>query len=62
MNNQVEPSIIQMEQKQLKKLLIQVKETIATDKQNNFSVVDLWNIQRNMKPALRAKLTNRWHM
>ena len=62
MNNQVEPSIIKMEQAHLKQLLTQVEETIATDKQSNFSVVDLWKIQRNMKPALRAKLNNRWHM
>ena len=63
MNNNVAPSIIKMDDEQLNQLLAEVKETVAENlKQNNFSVTDLWNIQRNMKPALRAKLTNRWQM
>ncbi|MBC7652479.1 MAG: hypothetical protein H7101_12090 [Deinococcales bacterium] len=63
MNNKVAPSIIKMADEQLNQLLTEVKETVAENvKQNNFGVTDLWNIQRNKKPALRAKLTNRWHL
>lgn len=63
MNNDVTPSIIKMGDEQLKQLLTEVKETVATEvKENTFSAADLWNIQRNMKPALRTKLTQRWQM
>ena len=63
MKNDVTPSIIKMEDEQLKQLLIEVKETVATDvKQGTFGAADLWNIQRTMKPGLRTKLTQRWQM
>ena len=63
MNNDANPSIIKMEDEQLKQLLTEVKETVAIDvKESNFSAADLWNIQRNMKPAFRTKLTQRWQM
>lgn len=64
MNKDVTPSIIKMEDEQLKQLLTEVKETVATDDvtKNTFSAADLWNIQRNMKPAFRTKLTERWQM
>ena len=51
------PSIIEMEPEVLKNLVKEVKETIATDIQfakipkRSFSIVDLWNIRRNSKPA-----------
>ena len=63
MNNNVTPSIIQMEEEQLKQLLIEVKETVVADaKLITFGAADLWNIQRTMKPGLRTKLTQRWQM
>ncbi len=63
MKQQVNTSVIQMENEDLRVLLTETKETVAKDiKPNTFSVSDLWNIQRNMKPALRTKLTDRWKM
>jgi hypothetical protein len=59
MKNDVMPSIVQMERKVLEKLVTEVKETLATDTQlsskngNSFGLVDLWNIQKNMKSANR---------
>ena len=59
MNSNVMPSIVKMEQGELEQLLsaADVKETIATDldfsrnQNRRFGIVDLWNIQRNMKSA-----------
>jgi len=59
MNSNVMPSIVKMDKEELEQLLstADVKETIATEmkmqkKQNRaFGIVDLWNIQRNMKSA-----------
>ncbi len=63
MKQQVDASVIQMESKQLEVLLTQTKETVAQNiKANTFNATDLWNIQRNMKPALRTRLTDRWKM
>ena len=69
MKSNVMPSIIQIEAEELKQLVTEVKETVATgvdvkneDLAQNFGVADLWKIQRQMKPALRLKLTNRWGM
>jgi hypothetical protein len=63
MKQQVNASVMQMEEEVLQQLLAQTKETVAEDiKTNVFSATDLWNIQRNMKPALRTKLTDRWKM
>jgi hypothetical protein len=63
MKQQINASVIQMENEQLKALLTETKETVANDiKSNNFNATDLWNIQRKMKPALRTKLTDRWKM
>jgi hypothetical protein len=59
MKNDVMPSIVQMERKVLEKLVTEVKETLATHTQlsakngNSFGLVDLWNIQKNMKSANR---------
>ena len=67
MNSNVKSSIVQLEADELKQLVTEVKETVATDvdaknqaNTQNFGVADLWKIQRQMKPALRLKLTNRW--
>ena len=67
MNSNVKPSIVKIEADELKQLVTEVKETVATnvdvkDQTQNFGVADLWKIQRQMKPALRMKLTNRWGM
>lgn len=60
MKSNVMPSIVQMEAHELEKLVMEVKETVATDairtrKANRssavFGAVDLWNIQRRMKRA-----------
>ncbi|MDE3143735.1 MAG: hypothetical protein KGL19_06250 [Bacteroidota bacterium] len=67
MNSNVKPSIVKIEADELKQLVTEVKETVATNvdvnnQTQNFGVADLWKIQRQMKPALRLKLTNRWGM
>lgn len=63
MKQQVNASVLQMEKEVLEQLLTETKETVAENiKTNVFSATDLWNIQRNMKPALRTKLTDRWKM
>ena len=59
MKSNVMPSIVQIEANQLKQLVSEVKETVATGlvqvnktKRNNttsFGVVDLWNIQRSAR-------------
>jgi hypothetical protein len=59
MNSNVMPSIVKMGKEELEQLLstADVKETIAREikmskKQTRaFGIVDLWNIQRNMKSA-----------
>ncbi|WP_018614035.1 hypothetical protein [Segetibacter koreensis] len=59
MNSNVMPSIVQIEKENLKKLVEEVKETLATDidtntivsKQKSFGLVDLWNRQRSMRTA-----------
>ena len=65
MKTNVMPSIVQMEANELKNLLTEVKETVATGivpvkrvkSTNNFGIVDLWNIQRQAKVA---RLSRRW--
>ena len=53
MNSNVNHSIITMESDELRELVTEVKETIATNVQQKqtFSAADLWNIQKNMKSA-----------
>jgi hypothetical protein len=56
MKNDVMPSIVQMDADDLKALLTEVKETIATDYKaaqpaKQFTVVDMWNIRRSAKSA-----------
>ena len=60
MKSNVMPSIVQIEANQLKQLVSEVKETVATEmiKVNTvrkatpkFGVIDMWNIHRNRKSA-----------
>ena len=68
MKSNAMPSIVQIEAEELKQLVCEVKETVATEhvietgKAPNFGAADLWNVQKRMKPALREKLTRRWGM
>jgi hypothetical protein len=65
MNSNVMPSILKMGKEELEQLLstADVKETIATElnmaknQNRSFGIIDLWNIQRNMKSA--SKLSKR---
>jgi hypothetical protein len=60
MNSNVNHSIITMESDELRELVTEVKETIATNVQQKqtFSAADLWNIQKNMKSAQRVARRN----
>jgi hypothetical protein len=56
MKSDVMPSIIQMEADELKSLLTEVKETVATvvmpeAKKASFGAVDMWNIRKGAKSA-----------
>jgi hypothetical protein len=57
MKQYVMPSIIQMEPEVFKRLVSEVKETIATDVQmpasqkNSFNTLNLWKINRDKKSA-----------
>ena len=68
MNSNRKSSIVQLKEDDLKQLVKEVKETVATDVDVNlmheqkFSSANLWSIQRKMRPALRLKLTSRWGM
>ena len=63
MNSKVMPSHVQMEADELKNLVNEVKETVATevnDATKKFSVIDLWQIQKQMKKA--SGNSNRWNL
>lgn len=49
MNRNENNSIIYMEKDELKKLVTEVKETVATNEKHVFSAADLWRIQRLSK-------------
>lgn len=60
MKSNVMPSIVQIEANELKHLVSEVKETVATDliqvkhikrTRKHFGVVDLWNIHRGIRMA-----------
>lgn len=59
MNSNVMPSIVKIERENLRKLVEEVKETLATDinidhqvcKQKSFGITDLWNMHRTMRTA-----------
>lgn len=66
MKSNVMPSIVQIESKELKQLVSEVRETVATkivkvshkkNKVNSFGIVDLWNVRRNVKTA---QMLRRW--
>ena len=55
MNGKTMPSRVQMEAEVLKNLLIEVKETVATDllvtspKKNALKAIDFWKFRRNSR-------------
>jgi len=63
MNSNVMPSIVQIEKENLKHLVTQVKETLATNinlqptkiKNKRFGIVDMWNCQRNVRTAISMR-------
>ena len=63
MNSNVMPSIVQIEKGDLKQLVTQVKETLATNinlqptriKNKKFGIVDMWNCQRNVRTAVSMR-------
>ena len=62
MTSNVMPSIVQIEEESLKKLVIEVKESIATNinvpsevNDKKFGVADMWNSQRNMRTAISRR-------
>ena len=64
MKSNVMPSIVQIEANELKQLVTEVRETVATGiisvnrvKTTSFGIVDLWNIRRSRRTA---RLARRW--
>jgi len=63
MNSNVMPSIVQIEKGDLRQLVTQVKETLATNinlqptriKNKKFGIVDMWNCQRNLRTAVSMR-------
>ncbi len=59
MNSNVMPSIVKIEKDSLRKLVEEVKETLATNigmttmstKQKSFGIADLWNLRKSMRTA-----------
>ena len=59
MNSNVMPSIVKIEKDKLRKLVEEVKETLATDvktdtegtNQKSFGIVDLWNRHKSLRTA-----------
>ncbi|MEJ7680402.1 MAG: hypothetical protein WKG06_21625 [Segetibacter sp.] len=59
MNSNVMPSIVKIEKESLRKLVEEVKETLATNintgnlvtKQRSFGIADLWNRQKSVRTA-----------
>jgi hypothetical protein len=56
--NHVMPSIVQMDAEELQKLVMEVKETVATvielpkkTREKTFSSLDMWSIRRNFRSA-----------
>ena len=67
MNSNVTHSIVDMENDEFKNLVIQVKETVATDvdlekttSKNTFAAANLWHIQR-MKRSSQARRATIWN-
>ncbi len=63
MNTNVMPSIVQIEKEELRNLVNEVRETVATEANNQplitrekkFSIVDLWNCQNSMRTAFSLR-------
>ena len=63
MNSNVVPSIVKIEKDKLRKLVEEVKETLATDiktdtagtNQKSFSIVDLWNRHKSLRTAFSMR-------
>lgn len=59
MKNNVMPSVVQIDSENLKSLVTEVKETVATDliekysvkRQKAFGIIDLWMCHKMMKTA-----------
>ena len=66
MKTDVMPSFVQMDKEELKKLVTEVKETVATvihlpeERKNSFGSADMWNILRKAKSA--NDIIKRWSM
>ena len=63
MKQDVMHSVVRMDQKTLKQLTTEVRETVATGYtlpkvKNSFHSVNLWNIHRNWKTA--SRLSDKW--
>ncbi len=63
MNSNVTCSIIDMESGELKELVTEVKETIASNVNEKyvFSAADLWNIQKSMRTAQSLRRIRNMH-
>lgn len=63
MNSKSMPSIVQIDKENLRQLVTEVKETIATNinlqpadiKNKKFGVTDLWNSQRSIRTAVSMR-------
>jgi translation elongation factor EF-1beta len=63
MNSNVMPSIVNIEKDKLRKLVEEVKETLATDvktdtagtNQKSFGIVDLWNRHKSLRTAFSLR-------
>ena len=62
MTSNVMPSIVQIEEDNLKQLVTEVKETIATnihvqasEINKKFGIADMWNSQRNVRTAVSRR-------
>lgn len=63
MNSNVTPSRVRMAADELNNLTKETKETVATvvnEEQKEFTAVDLWQIQKQMRTATR--FTKRWNL
>jgi len=67
MNSNVTHSVLEMANDELRNLVSQVKETVATDvdfnkttSKNNFAAANLWHIQR-MKKSSQVRRATLWN-
>lgn len=63
MTSNLVPSIVQIEEDSLKQLVTEVKETLATDinqqpdseKNKKFGIVDMWKSQKNIRTTISMR-------